>query len=268
MPPPPGGPSSCECCLTGEGDRPQRRRSRFSYLDFVLVQRDYVRGYSQALGRDMEHLHFGHGGRAILAFPTSMGRFYQWEDFGMVEALAGWLETGQLQLWCIDSVDGESWYGKDRHPRERVERHLQYERYILDEVLPAMPGPPVTAGTSFGALHALLVALRHPTRIRGFIALSGAFDTARFLDGYSDDDTYFTNVMAFLPGLSDDSYLDPIRNQKPKVIATGEEDPNVSDSVKVARLLRQKGVDVTLDLWPGWSHDWPYWKEMMRRYVQ
>jgi esterase/lipase superfamily enzyme len=231
------------------------------------MQRDYAKDYSQALGRDMEQLHFGHGGAPLLAFPTSMGRFYQWEDFGLVGALAEWIEGGQLQLWCVDSIDGESWYANDRPPPERVHRHLQYERYLLDEILPSMPAPPVTAGPSFGALHALLLALRHPTRVRGFIGLSGAYDTARWLDGYSDDDTYFTNVAAFLPGLDDPAYLDPLREMKPKVIATGEEDPNVSDSVKVARLLRQKGVEVRLDLWPGWAHDWPYWKEMIRTYV-
>jgi len=232
------------------------------------VQRDYVKNFSQALGRDMEHLHFGQAGTPILAFPTSAGRFYQWEDFGLVGALAEWLESGHLQLWCVDSVDGESWYARDSHPRRRVERHLQYERYVLDEVLPAIPEPPVTASPSFGALHAVLFALRFPTRFRGFIALSGAFDTARWLDGYSDDQTYFTNMVAFLPGLDDPAYLEPLNAMRPKVIATGEEDPNVSDSVKVARLMRQKGIDVRLDLWPGWSHDWPYWKEMIRTYVQ
>jgi esterase/lipase superfamily enzyme len=53
----------------------------------------------------------------------------------------------------------------------------------------------------------------------------------------------------------------------PKVIATGEEDPNVDDSRKLAALLRAKGVDVRLEIWPGWAHDWPYWTDMMRRYL-
>jgi esterase/lipase superfamily enzyme len=216
----------------------------------------------------MEHLHFGHAGAPLLAFPTSMGRFFQWEDFGLIGVLAEWIDAGQLQVWCVDSIDGESWYAKDRSPAERVQRHLQYERYILDDILPVIPEPPVTSGPSFGALHSVLLALRHPTRVRGFIALSGAYDTARWLDGYSDSDTYFTNMVAFLPGLEDPAYLEPLRAMKPMVIATGEEDPNVSDSVKVARLLRQKGVEVRLDLWPGWAHDWPYWKEMIRAYIQ
>lgn len=231
------------------------------------MQRDYIREYSHRLGRDMEILHFGHAGRTLLVFPTSMGRFYQWEDFGLVGALADWIESGSIQLVCVDSVDGESWYAKDRPPADRVRRHLQYEAYIVDEVLPRLPGPPLACGASFGALHAVLLAARHPTRLGGFIALSGAYDTNRWLDGYHDEDAYFTNLFAFLPGLTDEAFLGPLRAMHPKVIATGEEDPNVDDSRKLAALFRAKGVDVGLEIWPGWAHDWPYWKDMMRRYL-
>ena len=42
------------------------------------MQRDYIKEFSHALGREMEVLHFGHAGRPLLVFPTSMGRFYQW----------------------------------------------------------------------------------------------------------------------------------------------------------------------------------------------
>ena len=231
------------------------------------LQRDYIKEYSHSLGRDMEILHFGHAGTSLLVFPTSMGRFYQWEDFGLVGGLADYIDSGAVQLVCVDSVDGESWYAKDRPPAERVLRHLQYERYIVDEVLPRMPGPPIACGASFGALHAVLLAARQPTRIAGFIALSGAYDTARWLDGYHDDNAYFTNLFAFLPGLTDEAYLGPLRAQHPKVIATGEQDPNVEDSRRLGGLLRDKGVQVGLEIWPGWAHDWPYWKDMMRRYL-
>ena len=231
------------------------------------MQRDYIKEYSPSLGREMELLHFGHAGRSLLVFPTSMGRFYQWEDFGLVGALADHIEAGRIQLVCVDSVDGESWYAKEKPPAERVQRHLQYEAYLLNEILPRMPGSVVACGASFGALHAVLLAVRHPTRVGGYIALSGAFDTAKWLNGYHDDNTYFTNLMAFLPGLTDEAYLGPMRAQNPKVIATGEHDPNVEESVKLGRLLNDKGVQVGLEIWPGWAHDWPYWKDMMRRYV-
>jgi esterase/lipase superfamily enzyme len=233
------------------------------------MQRDYIKEYSPSLGRDMEILHFGHAGRPLLVFPTSMGRFYQWEDFGMVGALTDLIEAGRFQLVCVDSVDGESWYAKESPPADRVRRHLQYEAYLVNEVLPRMRGSgrPIACGASFGGLHAVLLAARHPTLIGGFIALSGAFDTSRWLDGYHDDNVYFTNLVEFLPGLNDDAYLGPLRAENPKVIATGADDPNVEDSRRVAGLLRSKGIDVGLDIWPGWAHDWPYWKDMMRRYL-
>jgi esterase/lipase superfamily enzyme len=231
------------------------------------MERQYAREYSHALGRDMELLHFGSRGRPLLVFPTSQGRFYQWEDFGLVGALAPWIDSGAIQLVCVDSVDSESWYAKDRHPAERVWRHIQYERYLLEEVLPRMPGAPVACGASFGALHAVLMAARHPSRIGGFVAMSGAYDTSRWLDGYSDDNAYFTNLPSFLPGLTDEAYLGPLRAMHPKVIATGDEDPNVKESAQVAEDFKGRGVDVWLDIWPGWAHDWPFWSDMMRKYM-
>jgi esterase/lipase superfamily enzyme len=184
----------------------------------------------------------------------------------MVAALQDKIDAGYVQLWCVDSVDSESWYAPGP-PAARVQRHLQYERYLLDQVLPRLDGRAVGVGTSFGALHSLLLALRHPNRVGGFVGLSGAYDTQRWLDGYHDDQVYFTNPMAFLPGLRDEAYLGPLRQMEKKVIASGEQDPNVTESRRVGTLLQEKGVAARLDLWPGWAHDWPYWKEMMRQYV-
>ena len=231
------------------------------------MDRQYLHGWSPSLGREMELLSFGHAGQPVLVFPTSMGRFYQWEDFGMVGLLASRLAAGRLSLWCLDSVDGESWYSEDRPPDERVSRHLQYERYVLEEVLPRLPDRPVLTGTSFGAFHAALFCLRHPDRFHGWIGLSGLYDNSRFLDGFHSDETYFTNPLAFLPGLTEERYLTPLRAMSLKVVATGTDDPNVADSVALAEQLQAKGVEVRLDLWPGWQHDWPYWYRMLDQYL-
>jgi esterase/lipase superfamily enzyme len=231
------------------------------------MERQYARRWSPALGRDMELLRFGHDGPPLVAFPTSQGRFYQWEDFGLVRALEPELASGRLRLVCLDSVDGESWYAAGRPPAERVRRHLDYERYVLDEVLPEVPGPPVLAGPSFGAFHSVLFCLRHPDRFRGWVAMSGVYDNSRWLDGYHDADTYLTNPLAFLPDLADERYLAPLRAMAPLVVATGEEDANVRDSVRLGDDLRAKGVPVRLDVLPGWQHDWPYWQAMLRHYV-
>ena len=99
------------------------------------MNREYHKGYSQELHRDMEALVFGHAGTPIVVFPTSMGKFFEYEDRGMIGALAPKIERGELQVFCPDGVDTESWYNKSVHPRIRVLRHLQYERYILNEFL-------------------------------------------------------------------------------------------------------------------------------------
>jgi esterase/lipase superfamily enzyme len=132
------------------------------------MKRDYHRWYARALGRDMELLVFGHAGPPVLVFPSSMGAFFEYEDRGMVEAVAGKLEHGGLQLICVSTVDSESWYNKQAHPRHRVERHLRYEDYLLGDVVPLVRqinphnGLGVT-GCSFGAYHALALALRSCT---------------------------------------------------------------------------------------------------------
>ena len=100
------------------------------------MHREYHRWYSPRFNRDMELLIHGHAGARVLVFPTSQGRFYEYEDRGMVDNLAGQLENGQLQLYCVDSVDAESFYCHWAHPAGRIIRHLQYEDYILNEVLP------------------------------------------------------------------------------------------------------------------------------------
>jgi esterase/lipase superfamily enzyme len=231
------------------------------------MKREYLKWWSPALGRDMELLVFGDGGSPVLVFPTSMGRFYQWEDFGMIAHMADRLEQGWLQLWCVDSVDTESFYDKKKPAQQRAERHLAYERHIVDEVLPAIRAANpvdylIAAGASFGALHALTLATRRPGLVKKAIGMSGAYDTSRWLDGRHDGDAYFVNPLAFLPNLGDERYLAPLRATD-IVIATGHDDRNVNDSRRLAAILQEKDVPASLHIWDGWAHDWPYWKEMV-----
>ena len=51
------------------------------------MHREYQRWYSPSLGREMELLIFGHAGARVLVFPSSMGRFFEWEDQGMIGVL-------------------------------------------------------------------------------------------------------------------------------------------------------------------------------------
>ena len=131
------------------------------------MNREYHRWWSPCLERDMELLIFGHAGAKVLVFPTRGGRFYEYESLRIVDHLREKIDQGHLQLYCVDSVDTESLYCWWAHPSGRINRHVQYEEYILNEVFPLMeqknPHPCVIShGCSLGAFHATNIALRHP----------------------------------------------------------------------------------------------------------
>jgi esterase/lipase superfamily enzyme len=183
------------------------------------MYRDSVSWCSPRLNRNMELPVFGHAGTPILAFPSSGGRFHEWEDFGMVEALAPKLEGGQNHLLCVDSVDRESFYNDHIHPWGRILRHQQYEEYILKEVLPFIHNRTgrdfiIAAGAGFGSYHARNFTCKQPWAFGKLIALSGAFDIRSFLDGYYDDDVYFSNPVDYLPGLNDEGTLQALRDTR------------------------------------------------------
>lgn len=234
--------------------------------------REYHKWNSSRLGREMELLIFGHGGMPVLAFPTSGGRFFDMEDRGMIGALGGRIESGDLQIFCVDSLDGESWYNRQAPPRGRVERHLQYEAYLLNEVLPLIRqrnGDPLltAAGCSLGGYHAVNMALKHPGLFTGALSMSGAFDLSGFLDGYYDQDCYYNLPAHYLPSLIDPLVLERLRGNR-FVLATGWDDRCLGQNQQLDRILGEKAIPHELHVWatPN-SHDWATWARMAQEYL-
>jgi esterase/lipase superfamily enzyme len=235
------------------------------------VHREYHRWYSPSLGRDMQLLVFGHAGARALVFPTSQGRFYEWEDRGMVSALADHLNNGWLQLICVDSVDAESWYNSRAHPADRARRHAQYDSYLLHEVMPLswqINQTPflITTGASFGAYHAAAFAFRYPHLVGRMIGMAGIYDIRRFTGGYSDDIVYVHNPAEFLVHEHDARRLDALRRMD-IILTTGQDDQMRGESERLSTILWNKGIWNALRIWDGWAHDWPWWQRMFRMYV-
>lgn len=219
----------------------------------------------------MELLVFGHAGTPILAFPSSMGRFHEWEDFGMVGALHHQLTHGLNQLICVDSVDHESFYNKHVDPYTRIQRHRQYERYVFDEVLPFVRHRGgdfvIAAGASFGAYHAANVVLKRPWAFGKLIAMSGAFDVKPFMDGFYDDNVYFSNPVDYLPGLDDPHTLEALRRSH-LILTAGDHDPCKGANDYLSRLLYEKDIPHTYHVLPGvFGHDWPWWRDLIQQHV-
>jgi len=236
------------------------------------MHREYVSWDSPILGRKMELLWFGYGGRPMIWFPTSRGRFYQYEDFGLIGAVADLIDRGVIRVACVDTVDEESLYATHRHPAERLARHDAYDGYLYMEVVPWMwakvrtDSKIATFGASFGAYHAVNFGLRHPNVVDKVVGFSGKYDIHAFLDGYWDDTAYFHCPTAYVPNLGPDWVR--ILSQVDICIVTGETDNILEGTKQMIGILEAKGLPHRGHIWGApYGHDWPWWKEQIRHYV-
>lgn len=236
------------------------------------MNREYHKWHSDRLGREMELLVFGHTGRPVVVFPTSGGRFFDFEDRGMVAAVSEKIVAGQLQIFCVDSLDMESWYNRQIPARQRVARHVEYEEYVLREVVPLIrlknqDVQLVALGISFGGYHAVNIALRHPGVFRGFASLSGTFDLTGFLDGFYNDDCNALLPTHYLPEMNDRRLLERYQGGS-YVLATGWDDHCLEQNQKLDRILSAKEIPHQLYVWDSANaHDWPTWQRMAQVYL-
>jgi esterase/lipase superfamily enzyme len=242
------------------------------------MNREYHHWYSPRLGRDMEFLVFGHAGAKVLIFPTRDGRFYEYEDLRIVDSLSAKIKAGQLQLFCLDSIDHETFYCFWNRPEDRIQRHIHFEEYVLGEIMPFMdaknPHPVTIAhGCSLGAYHAANIAFRHPHLFHKLVAFSGRFDLTlevehfrNLFDGHYDDDVYFHTPTHFLPNLNCETQLNYLRKMEITLVI-GKEDPFLQNNHDLSRILSQKGIRHELYEWDGRAHQGHYWRRMAPLYI-
>ncbi len=234
---------------------------------------DYHKGFSQALGRDMEWKRFGHAGRPVVLFPTSQGRFYQYEDTGTIEALAGFIDAGRIQVWTLDSIDSETFFSHDPNLAHRIGRHEAWFRYVREEALPQITAEarsgnagqvlkPIFGGCSMGAYHSSNFVFRFPELASGLIALSGVYSTRDFMGDALEGDIYFNSPLDYLPQLADEAVLDKLRSLR-LIFCTGQgawEKRAVIETRQLEGVLRAKQIPAWVDYWgDDVSHDWPWW---------
>lgn len=242
------------------------------------MRREYYKWPSIHLNREMEVLVFGESGARLLVFPSRKNRFFEFEDRGMVHSLRHRIEAGELQILCVDGIDDESLYNFEISPEQRIARHLDYERYVVEEVLPFYeklnPRTPLTAhGSSFGAYHAVTIALRHPAWFARAVGFSGRFDLTltvgdfhTLFHGFYDQTLAEIMPSDFIPKLADPRRLRQLRKLEVKLVI-GEEDPFYENNVELAQALTEKKIKTELHAWCGNAHRFRYWRQMARIYL-
>jgi esterase/lipase superfamily enzyme len=235
---------------------------------------------SSALGHDMEYRIYsadgGPAGQPVVAFPSMNGRVWDWEGWGMIEAVAPFIEAGRLTLYAADGIDWQSWTNQAAPAPDRARRHEDYDRYLVDDLLPVVRAETGretvwATGCSMGAFHAANLFFRHPDLVDGVIAISGLYQPHRFLGGFVDDAVYFNSPLYFLPNMEDARYLELYRRAR-LVFCVGQgawEDDMVADTRAMESVLASKNVPATFDYWGhDANHDWPWWRQMLPHHLE
>ena len=242
------------------------------------MKREYISQYSQCLNREMHLLVYGHTGVPLLAFPCQDGMCDNWESFQMQDTLADFIESGAIQLFCVDTVDRESWSDTDGDKGHRAWMQEQYYHYIVDEALPLIhqingsDRMPITAGFSLGATHAAIVFLRRPDLFAGMLACSGCYDApGYFWDGWCDGTLYDNSPVHFLANMPEDHPYIDLYNQRKIAVCIGQgrwEEEGRRTTAILRDICSQKGINGWVDFW-GFDvdHDWPWWRKQIRYFL-
>ena len=239
--------------------------------------RDVIHTYSIVLQKEMTLRVYGQGGLPILVFPCQDAMSDNFENFGMIDCLSDFLENSQIRLFCVDSIDQESWSNKNGDKAWRAWRQDQYFYYIADEVVPFIheytgsADLPYLTGCSMGANHAAITFLRAPELFAGMIALSGVYDATYFWDGWCNDTLYRNSPTAFIPNMPGDHPFIRLYNEKDIIFCIGQgawEEEGLRTQRELDTAFAEKGIHAWFDYW-GYdvNHDWPWWKKQLRYFL-
>jgi len=237
----------------------------------------YNKTFSEHLGRHMEYKRYGFAGRPFVVFPTSQGRFFQFEDSGGITALAEFIDTGRIQIFTVDGIDSESFFNKGSDHAGRIARHEAYFDYVREEFLPAVNETatdsnggrhtkPIFGGCSMGAFHSSNFVFRHPHLASGLIALSGVYSAKDFFGDDRSGHIFFNSMLDYLPGITDKSILTRLRALR-LIFCSGQgawEERMLEETRELEQILIEKKIPAWVDYWGGdVAHDWPWWHKQL-----
>lgn len=235
------------------------------------INETYCRSYSRSLERDMEYKLYGTAGRPVLVFPSQDGRFFDYENFGMVGVLGPWIESGKIRLICVDSIDRETWSDTNGDICRRIELHERWYHYIIDELLPVVTQPGeslIITGCSMGGYHAANFFFRRPELFDTLLSLSGLYNADYFFGrNYNNELVYANSPLDFLPNMpADHPYLEIYRRRQ-LIFCVGQglwEDDLLASTRRLEQVLKDKQIPAWFDYWGhDVSHDWMWWRKQI-----
>jgi esterase/lipase superfamily enzyme len=223
---------------------------------------------------------YGHYGRPMLVFPSEQGRAWDFENNGMIDAVADLVDAGRVKIYCVDSADSWTWSDSSAPIEERARRHADYESWVRSKVVGWISDDCagsldiITFGASMGAYHAVNFALKHAHVFPVAMGFSGNYDPTTWNAwGERGEAWYFNNPMSYVANL-EGGHLDWLRERLNLLLVVGQGAFEVSptgalpSTRQFAELLSSKGIRHELDVW-GFDipHDWSAWQAQIRHHL-
>lgn len=241
----------------------------------------YEHHYSGHLGREMEFKIYGHSGKPVLFIPCQGGRFFDFENFKMVDAWAKWIEEGICTVYSADCIDGEAWAAQGADNRWRIENHERWYSYIVEELVPTIRHLSglrsgfdqgiLVFGCSMGAMHAANLFFRRPDLFDSVFAISGLYDSKMFFGDYMDDLVYQNSPVDYLSNMPWDHPYMELYNSRKMLFVVGQGDwegPLLESTRQLDTVCCRKGIRARFEYWGAdVAHDWPWWFRMVDVYV-
>ena len=236
------------------------------------MKREYYNQHSDVLNENMSMIVYGEGGYPVIAFQAQDAKSNNFEDFGMIDALAPFIDEGRIQVFSVDNLDEQSWSDQGGDKGARAWRQEEYFKFVTDELVPRVHAwnnsdlRPLTVGCSMGATHAAIAAFRRPDLFQGCIALSGVYRTSFFFGDWMDENLYNNDIPAFLTNMPTDHPYVNLYNQRQLVMCVGQGawEEGVDDLHYIDDQLNRLGVSHWCDFWgTDVNHDWPWWRKQM-----
>ncbi len=229
---------------------------------------------SQPMGRRMHLWRYGHWGEPILVFPSAAGFAHEWDAQGMFEAVEDLVDGGKFKFYCSESNVSEAFTRKENDPAWRVQRHLTFEKYVMEELVPFIrrdlesPTARISvAGCSLGAMYAAIFALKYPDVFSWALCMSGRYDAFHFMDGHRDLDTYLLSPLAFVPHLQGEDLV-KVQENTHLTLVCGQgawEEGCIEETTEFGEILDQKEIPNHTDIWGrDVSHGWDWWRRQVR----
>ncbi len=237
----------------------------------------YEKHWSSHLGREMEFKIYGHAGKPVLFVPCQNGRFFDFENFHMLDYWAKWIEAGKCTVFAVDSNDAVAWGAEGQDSRWRIENHERWYHYVVDELVPAIwyhsgqQGNIMTFGCSMGAMHAANLHFRRPDLFDSVFAISGVYDSKLLFGNYMDELIYDNCPVYYLENMPWDHPYMSIYNSHKMLFVVGQgawEDDLLESTRKLNAVMSRKGIHAHFEYWGhDVNHDWPWWFKMVELYL-